>query len=74
MNGRQTRGVPRDGPQNAFASRKASATIVSVGFDHPAVGKTEELDTNRFCMPCTRQSLSTTPFAAVALMRVAPIG
>jgi hypothetical protein len=56
------------------AARRASARMVSVGATLCPVGKTEELATNRFAVPKTLQSESTTPLAGVAPIRVAPIG
>lgn len=55
------------------ASRRARATIVSVGAPAPAVGKTELPAMNRLALPCTRHCGSTTPWRGSALMRVVPM-
>jgi hypothetical protein len=45
---------------------------VNVGFAAPEVGITEEPFPYRFSIPCTRQSLSTTPELGVSDIRVVP--
>src|SRR5690606_26569876 len=55
------------------ASRIASATIVSVGFDAPPVGNTELPATYRFATPCTLRLASTTPSCGLSCMRVVPM-
>ena len=47
--------------------------MVKVGFANPPVGNTEDPATKRLVMPCTRQSLSTTPAAASLAIRVVPM-
>jgi hypothetical protein len=55
------------------ARRSAKATMVKVGLAYPDVGKIELPAINKFVIPWTRQSLSTTPVRGSSLMRVVPM-
>ena len=55
------------------ASRMANATMVRVGLEWPAVGKTELPATKRLVVSWTLQSESTTPCVGSWCMRVVPI-